>query len=422
MHICVLGAGIIGVTSAYRLLEAGHEVTLVDAAAQPGSQTSLGNGAQLSYSYVAPLADPSVWTHWPEYLFSAASPLTLRPKMDTAQWRWLLKFLGACNSKRVRQTTIDLLHLSSFSRDQLQQLTKAVPLDFQHRTAGKLVLYSDAKGLEGARRQIAFQAQHGCQQEIIDHARCLQIEPALAGANRDWAGGVYTPSEEAGDCAKFCQQLVAAMTQQPGFRFAHSQRIGKLEMREGALTAVHAGAEKIEAEAFVLALGADSAGFARQAGFTLPLYPLKGYSITVPLNDASHQAAAPQVSITDLAKKIVYARLGDRLRVAGRVELVGMDRSIRAAAIDELKRGVGELFPGCADLSDNAVLSPWTGFRPATPSGVPIVGASPLKNLYLNVGHGSLGWTLAHGSASLLAQLIAGKATAIDASPFAYHS
>ena len=420
MHICVLGAGIIGVTSAYRLLEAGHQVTLVDAAAQPGSQNSLGNGAQLSYSYVAPLADPSVWTHWPEYLFSADSPLTLRPKMDTAQWRWLLKFLGACNSKRVRQTTIDLLHLSSFSRDQLRQLTTTVPLNFQHRTAGKLVLYSDAKGLEGARRQIAFQAQHGCEQEIIDAARCLQIEPALAGAKRDWAGGVYTASEEAGDCARFCQQLVAAMSQQPGFRFAHSQRIGKLEMRAGALTAVHAGAEKIEAEAFVLALGADSAGFARQAGFSLPLYPLKGYSITVPLHEASHQAAAPQVSITDLAKKIVYARLGDRLRVAGRVELVGMDRSIPAAAIDELKRGVGELFPGCADLSDSASLSPWTGFRPATPSGVPIVGASPLKNLYLNVGHGSLGWTLAHGSASLLAQLIAGKATAIDASPFAY--
>lgn len=422
MHICVLGAGIIGVTSAYRLLEAGHEVTLVDAAAQPGSQTSLGNGAQLSYSYVAPLADPSVWTHWPEYLFSADSPLTLRPKMDTAQWRWLLQFLGACNSKRVRQTTIDLLQLSSFSREQLQQLTTTVPLDFQHRTAGKLVLYSDAKGLEGARRQIAFQAQHGCQQEIIDAARCLQIEPALAGARRDWVGGVYTPSEEAGDCAKFCQQLVAAMAQQPGFRFAHSQRISKLEMRNGTLAAVHAGTEKIEAEAFVLALGADSASFARQAGFSLPLYPLKGYSITVPLLDASHQAAAPQVSITDLAKKIVYARLGDRLRVAGRVELVGMDRSIPATAIDELKRGVNELFPGCADLADSAGLSPWTGFRPATPSGVPIVGASPLKNLYLNVGHGSLGWTLAHGSASLLAQLIAGKATAIDASPFAFQS
>ncbi|MEO6921402.1 MAG: D-amino acid dehydrogenase [Collimonas sp.] len=420
MHICVLGAGIVGATSAYRLLEAGHQVTLVDAAAQPGSQTSLGNGAQLSYSYVAPLADPSVWTHWPEYLFSAASPLTLQPKMDPAQWRWLLKFLAACNGKRVRKTTVDLLRLSFFSRAQLTQLTTAIPFDFQHRTAGKLVMYADAKELEGAREQIEFQAQHGCQQEIIDAARCLQIEPALANARRDWAGGVYTASEEAGDCALFCRQLVAAMSRQPGFRFAHSQRIGKLEMRDGALIAVHAGAEKIDAETFVLALGAESAGFARQAGFSLSLYPLKGYSITVPLNDAASQAAAPQVSITDLSRKIVYARLGDRLRVAGRVELVGMDRSIPAAAIDELKRGVNALFPGCTDLSDNNSLSPWSGFRPATPSGVPIIGASPVKNLYLNIGHGSLGWTLAHGSASLLAQLIGGETTAIDASPFSF--
>ncbi|HWW06055.1 D-amino acid dehydrogenase [Collimonas sp.] len=420
MHICVLGAGVIGVTSAYRLLEAGHQVTLVDAAALPGSQTSFGNGAQLSYSYVAPLADPSVWRHWPEYLFSADSPLTLRPKMDLAQWRWLLKFMTACNTKRVRQTTIDLLRLAFFSRAQLQQLRQAVRLDFQHRSAGKLVMYGDAKGLQGARKQIEFQARHGCQQEIVDTARCMQIEPALANSKRDWAGGVYTASEEAGDCALFCQQLVDAMSQQSGFRFAHSQRIHKLEMRDGALVAVHAGQELIAADAFVLALGAASADFAHLAGFSLPLYPLKGYSITVPLGDAASQAAAPQVSITDLSKKIVYARLGDRLRVAGRVELVGMDRSIPNSAIDELKRGVAELFPACGDLSTGANLSPWAGFRPATPSGVPLIAAAPVRNLYLNVGHGSLGWTLAHGSATLLTQLIAGETTAIDASPFSF--
>jgi D-amino-acid dehydrogenase len=420
MHICVLGAGVVGVTSAYRLLEAGYQVTLVDAAALPGSQTSFGNGAQLSYSYVAPLADPSVWRHWPEYLFSADSPLTLRPKMDLAQWRWLLKFLTACNARRVRQTTVDLLRLAFFSREQLQQLRQTVALDFQHRSAGKLVMYGDAEGLQGARKQIEFQARYGCQQEIVDTARCMQIEPALANAKRDWAGGVYTASEEAGDCALFCQQLVGAMSQQPGFRFAHSQRIHKLEMRSGALVAVHAGQEQIAADAFVLALGAASADFVRLAGFSLPLYPLKGYSITVPLSDAASQAAAPQVSITDLSKKIVYARLGDRLRVAGRVELVGMDRSIPSGAIDELKRGAAELFPGCGDLSDGANLSPWAGFRPATPSGVPLITAAPVRNLYLNVGHGSLGWTLAHGSATLLAQLIAGETTAIDVSPFSF--
>jgi D-amino-acid dehydrogenase len=274
--------------------------------------------------------------------------------------------------------------------------------------------------LNVARKQVEFQAGHGCQQEVIDAARCMAIEPALANAKRDWAGGVYTPSEEAGDCALFCQRLVEAMSRQPGFRFAHSQRIGKLEIRNGTLTAVHAGDEQIDADKFVLALGAESAAFARQAGFSLPVYPLKGYSITVPLPDRASQAAAPQVSITDLAKKIVYARLGERLRVAGRVEILGLDRRIPPRAIDELKRGVGELFPGSADLSDDAALSPWAGFRPATPTGVPIIGASPVNHLYLNVGHGSLGWTLAHGSATLLSQLIAGKTSSIDSQPFAF--
>ncbi|MGZ9711836.1 D-amino acid dehydrogenase [Glaciimonas sp. GNP009] len=419
MHICVLGAGIIGVTSAYRLLEGGHQVTLVDAEAQPGAQTSFANGGQLSFSYVAPLADPSVWTHWPHYLFGADSPLTLRPKIDPAQWRWLLRFLAACNTNTTQKTTIDLLRLAFFSRDQLARTIHAMPFDFQHKTAGKLVMFTDQKGLVAARKQVAFQAQYGSQQEVIDATRCMEIEPALANAKRDWVGGVYTPSEEAGDCAMFCRQLVAAMSQNPRFRFAHSQRIGKLEMRDRALTAVHAGIEQIAADKFVLTMGVHSTAFARQAGFDLPVYPLKGYSITIPLRNSANQAAAPKVSITDLSKKIVYARLGERLRVAGRVEIVGLDRHIPNRAIDELKQGVNALFPGSIDLSDTE-LSPWTGLRPATPSGVPIIGASPVPNLYLNVGHGGLGWTLAHGSATLLLQLINGETPSIESSPFAF--
>jgi len=424
MHICVLGAGIIGVTSAYRLLEDGHQVTLVDAHPLAGSGTSLGNGAQLSYSYVAPLADPSVWTHWPHYLFRTDSPLTLRPQLDPAQWRWLLKFLGACNAERVQRTTIELLQLAFYSRDELTQLHQAAPFDFSHRTAGKLVMYTDAAGLVWARKQVAFQSQYGCQQEVIDAGRCLEIEPALGNASRQWAGGVYTPSEEAGDCAQFCQNLVSAMQGRAGFRFLSSTRATQVQMKDGAIGAVQvdgpAGAQALDADAFVLALGADSAAFARQAGFHLPLYPLKGYSITVPLDDAAAQSAAPQVSITDIAKKIVYARLGDRLRVAGRVELVGMDKSIPERAIRELTDGANELFPGSIGGKSAAQLSPWAGFRPATPSGVPVIGASPVKNLYLNIGQGALGWTLACGSAALLAAQIGGRKTAIDAAPFRY--
>src|SRR5450830_1553449 len=422
MHICVLGAGVIGVTSAYRLLRDGHQVTLIDARPQAGSGTSLGNGAQLSYSYVAPLADPSVWTHWPHYLFSADSPLSLRPQLDPAQWRWLLQFLGACNATRVQRTTIDLLRLAFYSRDELSQLQQDLPLAFEHRIAGKLVMYTDPAGLDAARKQVAFQARHGCQQEIIDTARCLEIEPALGNSQRNWAGGVYTASEAAGDCALFCQGLVEAMRAQMGFRFLSSTAIDSLHLQNQRIATVHTSAGAIAADSFVLALGADSAALARQAGLRLPVYPLKGHSITVPLDDAQTQAAAPQVSITDISRKIVYARLGNRLRVAGRVELVGLDRSIPPRAIDELRQGVDTLFPGSlgAGGHDNARLSPWAGFRPATPSGLPLIGATPVDNLFLNVGQGALGWTLACGSAALLAAQIGGRKSAIDGTPFRY--
>lgn len=417
MHICVLGAGVIGVSSAYRLLQDGHQVTLVDALPEAGGGASFGNGAQLSYSYVAPLADPSVWTHWPHYLFSASSPLTLRPQADPAQWRWLLKFLAACNSSRARRTTVELLQLAFFSRDQLHALRATLPFDFSFRAAGKLVMFDAPEMLEGARRQVAFQADLGCRQSVLDAARCLEIEPALASGSRRWAGGVYTESEEVGDCALFCRGLLDLMRADPHFHFAHSSTVTALKLQNGQLKSVTAGGRELAADAFVLALGADSPALARQAGFSLPIYPLKGYSITVPLRDATPQSA-PQVSITDLSRKIVYARLDDRLRVAGRVELVGRARGIPPRAITELVHGVRELFPAHAEWPDTSALVPWTGFRPATPTGVPIIGRSPIPNLYLNVGHGALGWTLANGSAALLADRIAGRPSAIDAAPF----
>jgi D-amino-acid dehydrogenase len=431
MQICVLGAGVIGVTSAWRLLQDGHRVSLIDAMPEAGSQTSLGNGAQLSYSYVAPLADPSIWTQWPHYVFGADSPLTLRLQPDSAQWRWLYRFLGASNSHRARQTTVELLRLAGLSRDSMAQIVAttaaATPLEFSHRTAGKLVMYADQRELQNARGQVAFQAQYGSRQEVLGVGRCLEIEPALARSQRRWVGGVYTPDEDVGDCGAFCRGLVAAMQANPNFEFLGDTRITNVRLSDGALRTVFAGERQIEADRFVLALGAESAAFARMAGFSLPLYPLKGYSITVPL--AAEGAAgtdnsntAPQVSITDLSRKIVYARLGDRLRVAGRVELVGMDRRIPDKAVRELVLATVEMFPMCSGLSDPARLSPWAGFRPATPTGVPIIAASPVGNLHLNVGHGALGWTLACGSASILGDQIAGRTPQIDDTPFRFET
>lgn len=417
MHICVLGAGVIGVTTAYQLLRTGHQVTLVDQCEEPGRGTSFANGAQLSYSYVAPLADPTIWRKWPEYLFSSDSPLTLKPSLDLAQWRWLLRFLAACTARQARETTVQLLRLAFYSRSELAGLMAHEPVEFHHKAAGKLVMCSDADMLESARHQVEFQAAYGSRQKVLTVGECIDVEPALAGAAASWVGGVYTADEEVGDCAAFCRGLTASMMRNADFRMVRgTAQPGSI--RNGRMEDVRLDGQPFEADAFVLALGVHSAAFARGAGFTLPIYPLKGYSITLPLDSSA--ARAPRVSLTDLARKIVFARVGDTLRVAGRVELVGMDGSIPQRAIDELKHRAAALFPACTDAANNADLSPWCGFRPATPTGLPVIGNSPLSNLYLNVGHGGLGWTLACGSASLIADHIAGRIPQLDLAPFTF--
>lgn len=414
MHICILGAGIMGITSAYRLLKEGHQVTLIDERKHVGEGTSHGNGAQLSYSYVAPLADPSILHHLSYYLFSKESPLTLRPKLDPAQWSWIIQFLKACNTKQAHQTTIELLRLAFYSRDTLHQIQKLHQLKFDYREAGKLVMYTDPEALQNAQKQLDFQAQFGCSQKILPLSECIDIEPALGNANRPWVGGVYTPSEEVGDCAMFCEQLYDVMKTNPNFTFMGSTKVTKLNITNNTLNAVSTSQGEVAADAFVLAMGSYSQQLAKQAGFSLPVYPLKGYSITVPLKNEQAQTGAPQVSITDIAKKIVYARLGDRLRVAGRVEILGLNDRIPQKAIEELKNGVTELFPQSAQFTDDSTISPWAGFRPTTPTGLPIIGTSPINRLFLNVGQGSLGWTLSFGSAEILADTIANRPTHVD--------
>lgn len=428
MHSCVLGAGVIGVTTAYQLLMAGHEVSLIEEQSQVAQMTSLANGAQLSYSYVAPLADASIWRKWPEYLFSQHSPLRLKPQLDPALWHWLWQFLMACNHQRANISSRQLLTLAQLSQVQIEQIRAQHGFDFQHQTSGKLVMLSDQASIDAAAGQIAFQAQYGCQQSILGINQCIELEPALAHAQTRWLAGVYTPAEEVGDCASFCQHLLATMAQSPRFQFLPNARIESAHLVGGKVshinlrqteTATGSPTTRHTADHFVVAMGIESARFAKMLGFRLPVYPLKGYSITVPIRDAN-SASAPHISITDLSQKIVYARLGDRLRVAGRVELVGHDLRIPPEAIAELVKATQTLFPESGDLNAAEQLSPWAGLRPATPTGVPILGKSPIANVYLNVGHGALGWTLACGSASLLRSVICGETPAIDMTGFAF--
>jgi D-amino-acid dehydrogenase len=401
MRVCVLGAGIIGLATAYALRRAGHEVTVIDRAA-PGSGASGGNGAQLSYSYVQPLADPGIWRQLPRLLLSPASPLKLRPRLDPQQWLWGLQFLAACNGPRSRASTAWLLSLAASSRQAFDSMMKEEKLDCDFSATGKLVLYSSAEAFAGAKRQLLLQRQLGSVQEAVSADRCVGIEPALEKYHRQIAGAIYTPGECAADCQKTCDALLTIL-QRDGVRFLLDTSIDQLVVRGNTVVAVATSQGPVEADHYVLALGAQSSLMARALGVRLPIYPLKGYSITVELDQAA--SAAPTVSVTDSARKVVFARIGSRLRVAGMAELSGYSTTVPPAQIASLKASTQALFPGCSSFAE---LSPWAGMRPATPTGLPVIGrhASGPDNLLFNTGHGALGFTLAFGSASRIQAML----------------
>lgn len=399
MDVCVLGAGIVGLATAYELNRQGMRVTVVDRAA-PGTGTSGGNGAQLSYSYVQPLADASIWGQLPKLLLSSDSPLKIRPQWDVAQWRWGLAFMQACNAKASAETTATLLRLAALSRAGLDRMRAQEQPDCDFSSTGKLVLYPDTKSFAAAQRQVALQTALGSQQSAISAQESCDLEPALASYQAQIAGAVYTPSECAVDCLKLCQELERVLRAR-GVQFVLGSAVTALETLQQRIVAARTSTHTLEADQFVLALGSDSVALARSVAVRLPVYPIKGYSMTLDIGQAPAQAA-PHVNVTDIARKVVFARIGTRLRVAGMAELVGHDRSVRSAAIDSLRHSTQALFPA---LHASAPQHPWAGLRPATPTGLPIVGVQPTgpRNLVVNTGHGALGLTLAFGTAQQVA-------------------
>jgi D-amino-acid dehydrogenase len=401
MRVCVLGAGIVGLATAWQLNRRGFEVSVVDRAA-PGAGASGGNGSQLSYSYVQPLADPSIWRQLPKLLLSPSSPLKLRPQLDPLQWRWGMAFLAACNVRTSRETTSLLLALAGQSRIAFEEMRADVNPDCDFSATGKLVLYGSASSLEGARRQLELQRAMGSEQRLVTPDECIAIEPALASYRDQMAGAIHTPSECAADCLKVCTELVQALRAR-GVRFMLDTEVQRFDVRGGRVAAIRTAAGDVEADAFVMALGTASHRLGRQLGAYLPVYPLKGYSITVDVDPAP--GAAPTVNVTDSARKVVFARIGSRLRIAGMAELVGHDASIPATRIETLAEATRAVFPRASRL---ASLHPWTGMRPATPTGVPIVGSveGAPENMLFNTGHGALGFTLAFGSAQRIAECL----------------
>ncbi|WNJ87864.1 D-amino acid dehydrogenase [Pseudomonas canadensis] len=397
--VCIIGGGVIGLASAYALVRAGHEVTVIDARQTLGSETSFANGGQLSYRYVAPLADAGVPLQAIGWLLRGDSPLKLRPRLDPQQWRWMAAFLGACRGSVNKRNAAHLLRLASLSQDTLQQWRDEDHLDgFDWRRNGKLVTFRNAGSFELARSKVADILQ----QQVLSGADCARLEPALAGGG--FVGGIYTPNEEVGDCHAFCQQLAARLEASGRCRFLLGRKVTGIRQAGGVVQAIELGDEVMPVEHLVLAAGYRSA----ELGVPLPLYPLKGYSLSVPIG-MQHQA--PNVSITDYDRKIVYARIGEQLRVAAMVDIVGFDARLEPKRLALMKRQALETFPLAGDYT-HAV--EWAGMRPATPTGVPLIGASTCRNLWLNLGHGALGFTLACGSGQLLAELISQRAPSID--------
>jgi D-amino-acid dehydrogenase len=413
MRIVVLGAGLIGVASAWFLAEDGHEVIVVDRQPGPALETSFANGGQISTSHAEPWANPATPFKALQWLGRADSPLLWRLRADPAQWAWGLRFLRECTPARTRANIEAILALALDSRARVKALRRELGLAYDCRERGILHFYTDAAEFEHAIPQAELMQQYGCERLVKSAAECLAIEPALAHAVQPIVGGTFTAEDESGDAHLFTVALAERCAAR-GVVFRHGADVTDWDSAGGRLTAARlADGERMAADAFVLALGSYSPLLLRRLGLSIPVYPAKGYSVTIPL---APEAPAPVVSLTDDGAKLVYSRLGERLRVAGTAEFSGHDTTLRPERIAPILRRIRAIFPRL-EFADAAV-ERWAGLRPTTPNNVPIVGPTRLPNLFLNTGHGTLGWTMAAGSGRLLADHVMKKAPAIDPTPY----
>lgn len=413
MKIVVLGSGVIGTTSAWYLAQQGHEVTVIDRQPAAALETSFANAGEISPGYSAPWAAPGIPLKAIKWMFMEHAPLIIQPKPDLAKLKWMAQMLANCTAKAYHENKGRMVRIAEYSRDCLTDLRSQVDIAFDERQQGTLQVFRTQKQLDGAQKDIEVLREGGVPFELLDVKGCLAVEPGLANASHKIVGGLRLPNDETGDCFKFTQGL-AAKAEAAGVTFRYGTDIKRLIRKGDRITSVMTNMGEIHADAFVLALGSYSPFLVKEFGIDLPVYPLKGYSITVPIKDASR---APESTVMDETHKIAITRLGDRIRVGGMAEIAGFDFSLSPKRQRTLTHSVEDLFGGAGDQSQASF---WCGLRPMTPDGTPIVGRSPISNLFLNTGHGTLGWTMSAGSGRLLADIISGRATDIESEDLGY--
>ncbi len=407
MKVLVLGGGVIGVASAYYLAKAGHEVTLVDRQSGPALETSFGNAGEVSPGYSAPWAGPGMPIKAINWMLMQHSPLVIWPLFDPAMWRWGAMMLANCTAKAYALNKSRMVPIAEYSRDCLKQLRAETGIEYDDRAQGTLQLFRTQKQLDSIGGDVAILKQYGVPFEVLDRAGFTAVEPALKLTQEKFVGALRLPNDETGDCHLFSQRL-AEMAAALGVEFRWNSRIDSLQVGGGAITGVFTDAGLLTADKVVVALGSHSAGLLARVGIRIPVYPVKGYSITVPITDAS---GAPESTVMDETHKVAVTRLGDRIRVGGTAELAGYSLNLREARRATLNHVVTDLFPRGGDVSKASF---WCGLRPMTPDGTPIVGTTPVQNLLLATGHGTLGWTMSAGTGRVIADLVSGRQPDID--------
>jgi D-amino-acid dehydrogenase len=407
MRITVVGSGVIGTSAAYYLARAGHQVTVLERQPGPALETSFANAGEVSPGYSSPWAGPGVPIKAIKWLLMHHRPLVIKPGLDPALWRWCQAMLRNCTAARYKVNKARMVRLAEYSRDCLKNLRAETGIAYDERAQGTLQLFRTAKQLDATAKDIAVLRDNGVAFELLDRAGFVRCEPALAATQHKFVGALRLPGDETGDCYQFSVAL-ADMARALGVEFRFGVTAQSMAVEGGAVVAVQTDAGRVAAERTLVALGSYSTAMLAPLGLRIPVYPVKGYSITVPITDA---AGAPESTVMDETHKVAVTRLGDRIRVGGTAQLSGFDLSLVAARRRTLEFVVRDLFPAGGDIARAEF---WTGLRPMTPDGTPIVGPTAWPGLWLATGHGTLGWTMAAGTGRLLADWISGRPTEID--------